>query len=173
MRLVSYSVKGGSVVSSVEKNTHENAPEQPPENGETVSTEMMLSSLKTVKELGSFVAENEKIFYNDSIREHFDILLKKYGVSKKTAIARANIERGYAYQILRGAKDAKRDKYIRLAIGIGLTLEDTQRLLTITRNGILYAKILRDAIIIFCINNHLDIMKLEWLLEEQHVNPLE
>jgi len=29
------------------------------------------------------------------------------------------------------------------------------------------------AVIIFGINNHLDIARLEWLLEEQHVDPLE
>lgn len=156
-----------------DKRVQKNGAAQPVENGETLSTGMMLSKLKSVQEIGSFVAENEKAFYNSTIREHFDTLLEKYGVSKAEAIVRSNIERGYAYQILRGAKDARRDKYIRLAVGIGLDLEDTQRLLTITRHGILYSRILRDAVIIFGINNHFDIVRLEWLLEEQHADPLE
>jgi len=156
-----------------DKSTPKNGSAQPYENGGTLSTELMLSKLKAAREIGSFVAENEKAFYSGTIREHFDMLFEKYGVSKAEAIERSNIERGYAYQILRGAKDAKRDKYIRLAIGIGLNLEDTQRLLTVARHGILYSKILRDAVIIFGINNHFDIVRLEWLLEEQHVDPLE
>jgi len=150
-----------------------NGSAQGPENGDTLSTDMLLNKLKAVQDLNSFVAENEKSFYNNTIREHFDMLLEKYGISKANAIKRSNIERGYAYQIMRGKKDAKRDKYIRLALGMGLNLEDTQQLLTIARHGVLYSKILRDAIIIYSINNHLDVVRLEWLLEEQHVEPLE
>jgi hypothetical protein len=168
-----YLLKGGSTMELFNKNVQGNGAAHSSENGETLSTEMMLSRLKAAQEIGSFIEENEKAFYSSTIREHFDMLLEKYGVSKKEAIKCSNIERGYAYQILRGAKDAKRDKYIRLAIGIGLNLEDTQRLLTIAQHGILYSKILRDAVIIFGINNHLDIVKLEWLLDEQHADPLE
>jgi hypothetical protein len=156
-----------------EKSIQKNGAEQPPESDGKLSTGMMLSRLKAAREIGSFVAENEKSFYNNTIREHFDILLEKYGASKAEAIEHSNIERGYAYQILRGAKEARRDKYIRLAVGIGLDLEDTQRLLTIARHGILYSKILRDAVIIFGISNHFDIVRLELLLEEQHADPLE
>lgn len=150
-----------------------NGAKQPSESDGKLSTGMMLSKLKAAREIGSFVAENEKAFYNNTIREHFDMLLEKYGISKAEAIGRSNIERGYAYQILRGVKEGGRDKYIRLAVGIGLDLEDTQRLLTIARHGILYSKILRAAVIIFGINNHFDIIRLELLLEEQHVDPLE
>ncbi|OQB23944.1 MAG: hypothetical protein BWY11_01504 [Firmicutes bacterium ADurb.Bin182] len=143
------------------------------ESGEMVSTEKMLSKLKAVREIETFIEENGQGFYNSTIREHFDALLEKYKISKADAIERSGIERGYAYQILRGAKEAKRDKYIRLAIGMGLDLEDTQQLLTIARHGILYSRILRDAVIIFGINNHFDIIKLQMLLEEQHAEPLE
>lgn len=142
-------------------------------NDETLSTETMLGKLKTAREIGSFIEENEKSFCNSTIREHFDMLFEKYGIGKAKAIERSNIERCYAYQILRGLKDAKRDKYIRLAIGIGLNLDDTQRLLTVARHGVLYPKILRDAVIIFGINNRFDVIRLEWLLEEQRVDPLE
>ena len=145
---------------------------QPSEN-DALSTQTLLDKLKDVREIGSFVQENEGAFDHGTLQEHFDMLLTRYGVSKAQAIERSNIERGYAYQILRGLKDAKRDKYIRLAIGIGLTLEDTQRLLTLARHGILYSKILRDAVIIYGIHRHFDIVRLELLLEEQHVEPLE
>jgi len=143
-----------------------------PEN-KTQSTETMLSKLKEAHEIKDFIEENTGAFYNSTIRDHFDMLFKKYNVIKKEVIRRSNIERGYAYQILRGVKEAKRDKYIRLAIGIGLNLEDTQHLLTVTRHGILYPKILRDAVIIFSIDNRLDVLQLELLLEEQQVDPLE
>jgi len=137
------------------------------------STGAMLNKLKEAHEIDRFIEENRDAFYSSTIRDHFEMLFQKYSIGRKEAIERSNIERGYAYQILRGEKCAGRDKYIRLAVGIGLTLEDTQRLLTITQNGILYPKVLRDAIIIFGINNHFDIIKLELLLEEKHADPLE
>jgi hypothetical protein len=156
-----------------DKSAQKDGAARPSEKGGTLSPQTMLSKLKTAREIGSFVRENEKAFYSSTIREHFDMLFDEYGIGKAEAIERSGIERGYAYQILRGVKDARRDKYIRLAIGIGLDLEDTQRLLTVARHGILYSKILRDAVIIFGINNHHDIIRLELLLEEQHVDPLE
>lgn len=156
-----------------EKKEQRNGGPEAEDAGGALSTEAMLSRLKEARELGSFVEENGRSFDNATVREHFDRLLEKYGVGKAVAIERANMERGYAYQILRGAREAKRDKYIRLAIGIGLNLEDTQRLLTVARHGILYSKVLRDAVIIFAINNRFDIVKLEWLLEQQRVDPLE
>lgn len=143
------------------------------EGDSSTSTELMLNKLKSAQDIESFLDENQTGFYNTTISEHFDMLLKKYGTDKSEAIERADIERGYGYQILRGVKDARRDKYIRLAIGMGLDLDDTQRLLTIARHGILYSKVLRDAIIIFCINKHYDLMKLQLLLDEQNAAPLE
>jgi hypothetical protein len=140
---------------------------------ETLPTEVMLNQLKNTSGLDDFITENKKGFYNSSICEHFEMLFDKYGISKSDAIKRSNIESGYAYQILRGIKNAKRDKYIRLAVGIGLNLEDTQRLLTIARQGILYPKVLRDALIIFAINNRLGIVNLELLMEEKGVELLD
>lgn len=137
------------------------------------STQRMLNELKAATDLDSFVENNKESFYNQSISEHFDMLLKKYGVNKNEAIERADIERSYGYQILRGARDAKRDKYIRMAIGIGLDLEDSQRLLTVAKQGVLYPKVLRDAVLIFCINGRYDLITTQTLLYDRGLETLE
>jgi hypothetical protein len=137
-----------------------------------LSTQAMLATLRTASSLDEFILENRDAFLEGNIRKHFEMLIAAHGVKKSEAIERSNIERGYAYQILRGTRDASRDKYIRLAIGIGLTLEETQQLLTVARLGILYSKVLRDAILIFGIVNRLGILTIECLLEEQGVEPL-
>lgn len=137
------------------------------------ATSMMMNELKAEKDIDSFVKRNEQAFFSQSITNHFDMLLKKYGVNKNEAIERADIERSYGYQILRGTRDAKRDKYIRMAIGIGLDLEDTQRLLTIAKQGILYAKVMRDALLIFCINSKSNMMAIQTLLFDYGMEPLD
>jgi transcriptional regulator with XRE-family HTH domain len=137
-----------------------------------LSTEAMLVKLKSASSLGSFIEENRDEFLNENISRYLDALLVNHGITKTQAIERSGIERGYAYQILRGEKDASRDKYIRLAIGFGLTLEETQHLLTVAKHGVLYSKVLRDAIIIYGINSHLDIVSIGCLLEEKGTDPL-
>jgi len=132
-----------------------------------------LRRLLSAREIGPFIAENRREFDTCAIRDHIDRFLSQYGISKAQAIQQSNLERGYAYQILRGAKQGKRDKYIRLAMGIGLSVEDTQRLLTFAQHGVLRAQNVRDALILYAIHNRLGIIELERLLEEQHAGPLE
>jgi hypothetical protein len=150
---------------SMKQNKDFNGREEP-------STQHLLNELKAAPDLDSFVENNKESFLRRSISEHFDRLLKKYGVNKNEAIERADIERGYGHQILRGARDAKRDKYIRMAIGIGLDLEDTQRLLTVAKQGVLYPKVLRDAALIFCINGKYDLMTTQTLLYDYGLQTL-
>ncbi len=137
------------------------------------TTDILLNELKEEKDIESFLKRNEQSFYNKSIADHMDGLLNKYGISKNEAILRADIERGYGYQILRGLRDARRDKYIRLALGIGLDLNDTQHMLLIARHGALYPKVMRDALLIFCINNKHDIFTVQTLLFDHHLDTLE
>lgn len=137
------------------------------------TTALLLDELKKEKDIESFIRRNEQSFYIKSISDHLESLLNKYGISKNEAILRADIERGYGYQILRGLRDAKRDKYLRLALGIGLNLDDTQHLLMIAKHGVLYPKVMRDALLIFCINNKCDIFTVQGMLFDHHLDTLE
>ena len=137
------------------------------------TTALLLNELNEEKDIDHFLKRNEQSFYNKSISDHLESLLDKYGVSKNEAILRADIERGYGYQILRGLRDAKRDKYLRLALGIGLDLDDTQHLLMIARHGVLYPKVMRDALLIFCINNKYNILTAQSMLFDHSLDTLE
>ncbi len=137
------------------------------------TTAHMLNELKEEKDIESFIKRNEQSFNSKSISDHMEGLLEKYGISKTEAILRADIERGYGYQILRGIRDAARDKYIRLALGIGLDLNDTQHMLMIARHGVLYPKVMRDALLIFCINKKCDVFTVQSLLFDHHLDTLE
>jgi hypothetical protein len=137
------------------------------------TTTHMLNELKQEKDIEGFIRRNEQAFYNKTIADYMETLLEKSGISKGDAIKRADIERGYGYQILRGVRGASRDKYIRIALGIGLNLEETQHMLMVARQGALYPKVMRDAMVIFCINNRFDVHKAQALLFEHHLNILE
>ena len=69
---------------------------------------------------------------------------------------------------LSGTRGVSREKLIALAIGIGLDVEETQRLLTLGQSGTLYPKVRRDAAIICCIKEHMDLFE-----TNEHLNAID
>lgn len=143
------------------------------EKSDRKTTSQMLNELKKEDDINEYISRNEDNFLCVSISKYLDNMLRKYCVNKNEAIAKADIDRSYGYQILNGRKYASRDKYIRLCIGIGMNLEDVQSFLTFACLGSLYVKVKRDALIIFCINHKFDIKKTQSLLFENDVKVLE
>jgi hypothetical protein len=129
--------------------------------------------LKEENNINNFLIKNESAFISQDIIEFFNNMIAKYKVEKSDVIQRADIDRSYGYQVLRGYRSASRDNYIRIAIGFGLDLEDTKRLLNVTQASPLYIKIKRDAAIIYCIEKHLDLSSTQELLYSLNLKILE
>jgi len=130
------------------------------------STETLAKELRQVFRIEGFLEENKDEFINKSLKEHLEYLINEKAVSKADIIAKANIEKGYGYQIFKGIKNPSRDKIIALAFAFGLTIEQTQRLLIISETGELYPRSKRDSIIIFCINKQMSLVDTNILLDE-------
>lgn len=148
----------------------------PPAQGATPgsrATGHMMEQLMIESDFSRFASRNDDAFLDGTVAEHLQYLLKKYLVDKNGAITRADIDRCYGYQILSGKREAGRDKLIRLAFGIGLTVEDTQRLLTVAGKGSLYPKIKRDAGILFCLGRGYTILQTANFLYDMGLAPLE
>ena len=96
--------------------------------------------------------------------KHFEKIFKEKNLKKSTVIKNADLDRTYAYEILRGDKKPSRNKILQICIGANLSLEETNKALKIGDCGELYPKILRDSILIFAINKKLDIIKVNDLL---------
>lgn len=96
----------------------------------------------------------------------FSRLLEHHHLSKADVIRRSSLDRTYAYQLLNGTRAPGRDKAIILSIAAGLSLKETQRLLTRASEGILYARSSRDSIIIYCIEHGLDLLSTNEMLED-------
>ena len=142
-------------------------------NKEIPSTGTLLSGLRDESDLKTFFNQNEDFFLSGDITLFFNEMMKKYRINKNEVIAHSDIERSYCYQILRGTRNASRDNYLKIAIGMGMNLTDTQILLSLTKTSPLYIKIKRDAAIIFCIEKHLDCKATQELLYNQGLNILE
>lgn len=90
----------------------------------------------------------------------------------KDVIQDSGLERSYFYHILNGQKVPSRNVIIRISLCIFASLNETNQLLRLANQGVLYPRIRRDAAIIFCIENHYTMHKTNELLLEYHELPL-
>lgn len=150
-------------------------PQYPPGNNQDVSakTGFMMTQLQSETDFDNFTRQNDGAFLGQSVVDYFEKMLKKYVIDKNEAIAAADIERGYGYQILCGKRNAGRDKLIRMAIGIGMNVDEAQRLLTLAQKAVLYPKVKRDAGIIFCITHNYSVIETSLFLFDNGMDPLE
>ena len=131
-----------------------------------------LMSTDTPEELGNYL-EDIRDKYPKDLSSYLKAILEEKGLSIADMQKRSGIDRTYIYQIMDGSKHPKRDKIIDIAFACKMTLTECQRALEIAKEGILYAKSRRDALIIYAINNNLSVMDLNSLLEEYDLPQLQ
>ncbi len=132
------------------------------------STDEMLSELEKANDYESFAVKNKNIFIKGSISAYLNDLLVQKGVILKDAVKKSGIERVYAYHIFSGKKLPSRDKLLAIAIGMKLSLDETQALLKHSCSRPLYPKDERDSVIIYALINGFDIEKVSDLLFEKN-----
>jgi hypothetical protein len=137
-----------------------------------LDTQAMMSRLKG-STFPDFPGANSPGFLDPDIRDFFDELFLKLGLSRSAVIRDANISRTYGYQIMDGTRIGKRDYYLSIAFAMRLDLTTTQRMLAVTSSGALHALIKRDAALIFAINNGYDNFRLYEFMLELGLAPLE
>lgn len=96
----------------------------------------------------------------------FQCLLEQKGLSKSEVIKNSFLDRTYAYQILSGARVPGRNKILALGISAQFSLKEIQKLLEYAKAGGLYSRSSRDAIIIYGIEHHMDLLRINELLDE-------
>ncbi|HPQ48078.1 MAG TPA: helix-turn-helix transcriptional regulator [Clostridia bacterium] len=114
-------------------------------------TSKFYEDISGVKDLNKYIGENEGKFITVTLPEYLDLLLVNQSMTKKELVKSAGIEKSYLYQIFNGRRSPSRDKLIRIAFALKLSLDSTQRLLIIAEKPILYPARKRDAAIMFCL----------------------
>lgn len=130
-----------------------------------LSTNRLLNRIIKSKDLTEMLEQNKDEFEEQSIAEYLNNLCYMRGEVPEHIIKKAQIDRTYGHQIFNGTRIPSRDKLIQLALGFGLSLDETQKLLKLSGKSILYAKIKRDAVCIFAISNHKGMLELQEILE--------
>ena len=88
------------------------------------------------------------------LSDYLQQLLDERGLLQSKVVAEARLNRTYGYEIFSGLKkNPARDKVLAIALAMGLTLTETNRVLQAANRNELYCKNRRDAIIIFALEH--------------------
>ena len=131
---------------------------------ETITTDSLLKRLFRTKNLNSFLQRNEQHLQTADFRTLLQAFCRQRGSVPERVILLAQIDRTYGHQLFNGTRRPSRDKVIQLAIAMKLSLSETQRLLQAAGKSVLYPRLKRDAVLIFCLKNGMDMIETQDIL---------
>ena len=137
-----------------------------------MNTADLLNALRQTRDFDRLCQRQPEAFTDETLADYLPALMACHGTDKAELIERAGLEKGYAYQIFRGLRNPGRDRLIQLALGLGCTLDETQKLLRLGgRNG-LYSPVRRDAAILFCLTRHYSVAECQAFLLSRKLDAL-
>ena len=130
----------------------------------TSTTNTLLKKLVSGKSLQRVLDSEAETFSEIPLSEYLRRLCEERDLVPEQVIKKAQIDRTYGHQLFNGTRNPSRDKLIQLAMGFGLSLEETQTLLKKAGKSMLYPKLKRDAACIYGISHGMNVMELQELL---------
>lgn len=108
--------------------------------------------------------KNQDNMLNLTLSEYLSLLLYQKGLRITDVVKDSKLTKSYVHQIFNGEKKPSRDKLIAIAFGLHLDKEETQRMLKLGGCSELYARVARDAVILFAIQRGMSIAATDDLL---------
>ncbi len=139
------------------------------------STDDLMNILKQAPSVDDYFDQNDSEIFFGSLSEMIDYFLARKNLTKADVVNASGINKGYCYEIMSGksTKNISRDKVIMLCFGLKLTVDEAQQLLKKSGYAPLYARDTRDSIIIFSLENHINIVSTNIKLGEYNLEILE
>ena len=139
---------------------------------------MQKDTSKIVEELGispdfkTFYSENKEYMVSENLSELLSRLLTEKGLKKSQVIKNSELAEVYGYQIFSGVRVPERKKLLSLAVGMGLNIEETQKLLKCAGYSPLYVKLPFDSIVLYGLCKELSVVQINELLYEYELETL-
>ncbi|MDD5018576.1 MAG: hypothetical protein PHO15_10830 [Eubacteriales bacterium] len=128
------------------------------------STDDLMKLLLESGDIEKYIEKRKDSSQSFCVCDYLAFLLQQKDLSKARVIEKAGIDRIYGYEIFRGKKVPGRDTLFRMLLAMKTGINDFQHILKNTGYPILYPKNMRDAVIIYGIQNSLDVDQLNILL---------
>ena len=137
-----------------------------------VNTDTLMKRLLKANDLDTYLQGNDSYLQVPD----FYTLRKSYCEQREMlpaqVIEQSQIERTYGYQLFNRTRRPSRDKVILLALGLGLSVDETQRLLRSAGKSQLYPRLKRDAVILYGIQKRLPILTVQEILTKYRLTLL-
>ncbi len=130
-------------------------------------TEDLLNRLKNTNDIQEFLKSHENEFIKETPVSFLNYMIKSKNVTV-SHIAKASGVGEYVYKIFNNERKPSRDVLLAIALGLGLSLEETQLLLRISKFAILDSRDKRDSVIIYGLVNSLTVFKVDDLLADNN-----
>ncbi len=131
-----------------------------------LTTEELMKVLMEERNLSGFLHSNDTEIGLPAFSEYLEKLRKAKGEPAEKIILRGNIEKSYGHQIFRGTRKPSRDTVLKLAFGFEMDVEDAQKMLRTAGMSMLYPRVLRDAVVIYSLHNHVSVVDTEIILQQ-------
>jgi len=120
--------------------------------------------LENSQSIHSYMEANAAEFDDKNFYSFLSTLIADSGKPKTKIVADAYISEPYLYNLIRGEKRPTRNSVIKLAFGLGLTLETTERLLMLAGYSNFYVRHKRDALLKHAFQSSMNISEADNLL---------
>ena len=131
-----------------------------------ISTDELLKLLFKERSLEQFLQRNESAYLSSGFSDYLSDWCKVHQEVPEQLIRRANLEKSFGHQLFSGKRKPSRDTVIQLAFAMGANVSETQEMLKIARKSLLYPRIKRDTVIIYCLHNHISLVDTEIILSD-------
>ena len=136
------------------------------------STEILKNRLLQSEDIEDFIETHHKNLSANTFKDYIYALIEHKGLKISEALNMAQMSESYGYQLFNGKRQPSRDKVIQLALGLGLSLSETNRLLKLSGKSELYVKEQRDAVFMFALNKKWSLFDVEELLLDRNLECL-
>ncbi len=126
-----------------------------------VNTNTLLKRLFKATDLDTYLQENDSYLQAPDFYTLLRSFCEQRGVLPAHVIEQSQIERTYGHQLFNATRRPSRDKVIQLALGLGLNVDESQRLLRAAGKSQLYPRLKRDAVILYGIQKKLPILSVQ------------
>ena len=135
-------------------------------------TEELEHELKSA-EIEDYLEENLDNLRQYTLGQYLEKLLDEKGLTKADVVRRSGLSQVYVYHIFCGYKQKPaKKKVLALALGMGLTVEEAQRLLYYAGAERLYVRDPWDSVVWHALEHHHTVADTNELLERLHVGEL-
>jgi len=136
-------------------------------------TEVLLKEIKEATNIYTYIENNNKLLTAPTLVELLNQLFQSYSIKKAEFIYRSCFSRSYVYEVFSGKKIPSRDRLLMIILILNASVEEANKLLQSSSYHSLYPKDLRDAILLFGIQQKMSVQRVNDILFELNMELLQ